>query len=445
MDNILLQKVIITDHPIKNLKNEFKEQYVDALLAFVKGLLNNDNTARFICHEWCASILDTSYEEMKGRKIDVNYEKVIKKGLALKRNGLSFFRMKHQFFFDVFYIIHMSKINNEDRINAYKTAYSILKKKYSNFFISGALNNTYGYFMNIMNQKNEKGKPFTFNDNKIPSELRMHYKKNASIDINQYKKILVVANVSAGKSTLINAIIGKRINESRTTACTNRLNYIYSSYNPGMTINHKGVYDFSGFNSYFKSDQFVIGATDYKGILNEKVCIIDTPGINNAEDQNHKAITTKAIEDTKNYNVAIYVSNCQYFGTNDERELLIKLIKTTKSKNIPIIFVLNQLDKFKTKEDSIEKVMNEYESDLIKMGVNNPVIIPVSSRYAMLLRTGAEDEDEEFELDLLKKKFEKDFFDLPKYIKSKIGNSYENRPDYRSGICSLESAIIRNV
>ena len=445
MDSILLQKVFIENHPIKTLKSEFRSQYVDALIAYVRQLSNNDKTFLMICSEWCACILETSYESIVNRSVSGNQGILIRNGLKLKRDGLSFFRMKHQFFFDAFYLVYLSSNNDSDRVKTYKIAYTLLKEKYSNLFITEALDNSYRYFMSMMRLKDENGKPFKYNERKIPLSLRLHHQKNASININRYKKILVVANVSAGKSTLINAIIGKRINESRTSACTSRLNYIYSSYNTGMTIKSHDSYDFSGFDSYFKSNQFVVGATDYKGILNEKVCIIDTPGINNAEDQNHKVITTKAIEDTRNYNVAVYVSNCQYFGTNDEKVLLTKLINTAKSQNIPLIFVLNQLDKFKTKEDSIEKMLNEYESDLKKLGVANPVIIPISSRYAMLLRTGADGEDEEFELELLKKKFEKDFFNLPKYLKAKIGSSFEKRPEYRSGICCLEEVIMNNI
>ena len=124
---------------------------------------------------------------------------------------------------------------------------------------------------------------------------------------------------------------------------------------------------------------------------------------------------------------------------------MTKLIKTTKDNDIPVIFVLNQLDKFNPKEDSVEKMLREYELDLNEMGIANPVVIPVSSRYAMLLRTGGDGEDEEFELNQLKRKFEKDYFNLPKYLKSNIGSQYSNREDYKSGICCLENVILNNL
>ena len=38
----------------------------------------------------------------------------------------------------------------------------------------------------------------------------------------------MVANVSAGKSTLINALVGYRLNRIKTTACTDKLVYIHN-------------------------------------------------------------------------------------------------------------------------------------------------------------------------------------------------------------------------
>lgn len=445
MNSILCQKVYIENHPVKSLTFKLKNQYVNALIAYVKYVLKSQNTSMMICNEWCSSIMGTSYESLVKRNVEGDLRKYINEGLTLKRIGFSFFRMKHQFFFDAFYLIFLSNDNDQDRVKYYNDAYFVLKNEFSNIFTRKSLDNSYRFFVYQAEHLTEKRKTYTFHDSKMPLALRKHYYDNIEVISKSWKRILVVANVSAGKSTLINALIGKRINESRTTACTSRLNYIYSSKNPGMTILKNDRYYFSDFNSYYGSDEFVVGATDFKGILKNNICIIDTPGMNNAEDKKHGEITAKAIEETDGYDIAVYVCNCQYFGTTDEKYLLTKLIKTTKDNDIPVIFVLNQLDKFNPKEDSVEKMLREYELDLNEMGIANPVVIPVSSRYAMLLRTGVDGEDEEFELNQLKRKFEKDYFNLPKYLKSNIGSQYSNREDYKSGICCLENVILNNL
>ena len=58
-----------------------------------------------------------------------------------------------------------------------------------------------------------------------------HRKQNIIYTNKPIKRILVVANVSAGKSTLINALTGYRVNMARNLACTNALHFIYNKAN----------------------------------------------------------------------------------------------------------------------------------------------------------------------------------------------------------------------
>ena len=55
-----------------------------------------------------------------------------------------------------------------------------------------------------------------------------HRHRNIKFRNMKQQRILVVANVSAGKSTLINALLGHKINKIRSTACTSRLCEIYN-------------------------------------------------------------------------------------------------------------------------------------------------------------------------------------------------------------------------
>ena len=146
----------------------------------------------------------------------------------------------------------------------------------------------------------------------------------------------------------------------------------------------------------------------------ERICFIDTPGINNAEDSRHKQITEDVIK-KGDYDAVMYVSNCQYFGTNDEHNLL-KFLKANVKK--PILFVLNQLDVFDPEEDSINKMLNEYKSDLKKFGFRDPEIIPVSAYASFLFRL---DSSYLTKTEAIKQKnmielFKDDYYNLPKYI-----------------------------
>ena len=99
MNSILCQKVYIENHPVKSLTFKLKNQYVNALIAYVKYVLKSQNTSMMICNEWCSSIMGTSYESLVKRNVEGDLRKYINEGLTLKRIGFSFFRMKHQFFF----------------------------------------------------------------------------------------------------------------------------------------------------------------------------------------------------------------------------------------------------------------------------------------------------------------------------------------------------------
>ena len=131
-------------------------------------------------------------------------------------------------------------------------------------------------------------------------------------------------------------------------------------------------------------------------------------------------------------------SNCRYFGTNDEKNILTFLKKNTRK---TIIFVLNQLDSFKQKEDSIDKMLTDYKSDLIKMGFKSPIIIPISAKAALLFKLSETelDEDELFEKEIYERKFEKDYYNLL-FTKGYKGNDLIER----TGIRELERILMNN-
>ena len=53
------------------------------------------------------------------------------------------------------------------------------------------------------------------------------WKENNNFNNQKEKKVLITATMSAGKSTLINALIGKKISKVTNEACTEKLHYIY--------------------------------------------------------------------------------------------------------------------------------------------------------------------------------------------------------------------------
>lgn len=101
--------------------------------------------------------------------------------------------------------------------------------------------------------------------------------------------------------------------------------------------------------------------------------------------------------------------------------------------------MLNQLDRFKKKEDSIEKMVNDYRSYLKKIGFRSPQIIPISAQAALLMKLSEKEMDEEDLEDrfFFERKFRQDYYNLPNYI----GEEYS---DF-TGIELLEDRIRKEI
>lgn len=79
-------------------------------------------------------------------------------------------------------------------------------------------------------------------------------------------------------------------------------------------------------------------------------CLIDTPGVNFSLNSEHLNITRRAIEHEA-WDYLIYIVNGEYPGTNDDKNHLEYVFQHVPDSKI--IFVLNKLDRYSSKDDSI--------------------------------------------------------------------------------------------
>lgn len=421
MDLILNRICSIENHPVSKLDIKFRIKYVRGLGACLYVLSSNSHITKMLYWAWANSIIrDTSnlYDYW------TNDLSAAKSAISLQRKRFSFFSMRYSFFYDVFYLLEHSFLSG----NINSNIYNFLKENLCGFFTKKTLENVYKHFSSEgVTCKN------------IDESLIEHRRKNNTILSQKEKKILVVANVSAGKSTLINALVGHRINRTKTTACTNRLVAHHNKIiNDGYTLKENdNSYRYCCNISEVNNDNIVETAFPFNSSLsNERICFIDTPGFNNAKELKHRKITKDAIL-KGDYDAVIYVSNSMYFGTNDEHNLL-ELLKVKVKK--PILFVLNQLDNFVPEEDSIAKMLNDYKSDLIKFGFKKPIIVPVSAYASFLFRTETSllSKIEMRKLEMLNEVFECDYYDLPMYINEQSSKDKLSM----TGIISLENKLI---
>lgn len=180
-------------------------------------------------------------------------------------------------------------------------------------------------------------------------------------------KILVVANMSAGKSAFINALIGQKVNKSQNMACTSDIYTISSRYQDSDEVIE--IADRHA-EAYFRGR-----------LAKQKFDIVDTPGVNSSMDDDHRNITLKAIDEGQ-YNLLVMLMNATQLGTEDDDNLL-EYIKE-KAKDKQILFVINKIDAIRPEEESFDDIIRNQTDYLVKKGFEDPIVCPISAKAALL-------------------------------------------------------------
>lgn len=293
--------------------------------------------------------------------------------------------------------------------------------------------------------------------------------KNSKFEIN------VVATMSSGKSTLVNALLCKQLmpaaNEATTATIvkiidTEQDNFSAVAFDKSGNIVKKiddvTLKDMKELNDDIKVSTVELrGKIPFVSSVGMKLVLVDTPGPNNSRDKSHEEMTHKMFcESSKS--LVLYVMNGQQLGINDEKVFLdyicANMKEGGKQSRERFIFAVNKMDAFKPKEDAdgrdcIENALNNVKKGLEERGIYNPNIFPVTACAALELRTK---DDEPMALDNFKrgtKKYEVlhfenyyHFSNLPETVHQRINNLIDTADEnelveIHSGIVSIEQAI----
>lgn len=218
----------------------------------------------------------------------------------------------------------------------------------------------------------------------------------------------VIATMSAGKSTLINALLQEKIMPSKQQACTATVTEIHDS---DETTPHAETKDRNG-NLLNVIEPVTL---EEMKMLNENpevsriyvdydipfvdsneisLVLVDTPGPNNSRDENHQIETFKALSQSSKA-LVLYVLNATQLASNDDANLLSKVADSMKvggkQSRDRFIFVLNKLDTYINGEDSVQEALKEAKQYLEDKGINDPNIYPVTALRALEIRTVLKD------------------------------------------------------
>lgn len=316
-------------------------------------------------------------------------------------------------------------------------------------------------------------------------ESNSFLKEKISQTLDKDFNVYVIATMSSGKSTLINAMLGCSLLPALNEATTATIATIYDNDNE-----YAGEYNFKCLNA---KNQVVIDedvdvsnkesakessmkiaewnkSTDisniniYGNILsftereNVRLVLTDTPGPNNSQNEEHALTTMRFIKDSDRNPLILYVLNATQMGIKDDKRLLKEIAEVVnkggKQNKDRFIFVLNKVDVFDPERgespfDAIEKAKIYLRNN----GIVNPQVYPVSAYLTLLLRTNKLNPElltrnDRHNLIRLKDLFEEeDSMDLVQYMpltskqKAMLDNKNLDTVLYRSGMPALEVVI----
>ena len=229
--------------------------------------------------------------------------------------------------------------------------------------------------------------------------------------LNDEFEITVVATMSAGKSTLINALLQQKIMPSSQEACTATISRIKDTDDTTFTaIPHP---------TYGEPFEAIAGVTlEQMNVLNNdenismielhgdipftdtketSLVLIDTPGPNNSRDENHLKMTYKNLSESSK-TLVLYILNATQLGVNDDSKLLDAVAESMKvggkqSKD-RYLFVVNKLDQFRKGEDNVEMSLAKVRKYLANRGIEDPHIFPATALPALDIRQILKHSDE---------------------------------------------------
>lgn len=273
-------------------------------------------------------------------------------------------------------------------------------------------------------------------------------------------EILVMATMSSGKSTLINALLSKKLLPSSNEACTatitkvinkNQKNYsakafsikrelLYEEYD----VSYEKMRDWN--NDENISEIEIYGIIPFANTLN--LTLIDTPGPNNSRNIEHQKMLEINLKNINKNTIILYVLNATQLGITDDSNLLDYLIKNVGNNTKHIIFALNKLDCFGD-DDDISETITGVQKYLQKKGIAEPNIFPMAALPALLIRsepqTRRQKHKRDYYIDIMNidKNLHLEKYSIIEIENHKLKNiKNEERALLHTGIHTLENKII---
>ena len=433
-EDILIIQQYLKIHPVINMNLGIKRKYMRLLINFVSKIESENQWVNQMFQLYSLT-LDVG---------DVNKDEFDLKDM----NIIERFKFRHYRYFILIDCLFIGAFNDNEKEKGMQIFESILdfygerhRKKLQQIFDA---------FYSNENEKIVRDFP------ELASIYRIIW-KNRKFIARREKRIMITANMSAGKSTLLNALTGKMVSKTQNMACTSKNHYLHNKAGEdGLTTKWDSSFTLDATTEMLMKDdeenitnEIHIG-TRFRSLqdIDNKVCFIDTPGVNSSVEKTHKEVTNEIIKNTE-CDLLIYLFNAENIGSDDDFEHL-NFVKENYSGDI--IFLVNKMDRFRKDQDSVLQTIKNVKEDLEKLDFKNPKVYPISAYAAYLAKMSMYNEklneDEEDELNFFRRKLSRKEFSYETYYPEKINidtltNKY-SEVLVHSGVLSLEKLIFGN-
>lgn len=238
-----------------------------------------------------------------------------------------------------------------------------------------------------------------FDELKTP-EIKKVFEKSLDSEF----PISVLATMSSGKSTLINALLEQQLLPSKNQACTAKITKIKdvdglehfsaTSYDKDHkqlvkreNITSDDLEDFN--NSEYVHEIEIIGDVPNISSDSMNLVIYDTPGPNNSQNEDHGKHAYRMISSDEKP-LILYVINGANAATTDDKRLLDKIAEKMnepgKQSKDRFLFIVNKIDEYDLEKESLDDLLQNVVNYLEDIGIKNPTLFPTSAETAKIIR-----------------------------------------------------------
>lgn len=389
-DEYAISYPLLSQHPLRNRAPKIRAQYIWLLNYFRRKYCSGNSAVKARLQRFSSNLLPEGLptipflrkwvRRMCTTKQDIEKMQLRYSITAITRerfSGLNPYSLRYIFLFDCIFLLApddpdlavriCDEINRNSNISIFKKRMQRLEK---------------GMFsLEIGNQKW---------DLVSEEQWKNWYDTRRYLTMSK-RTIVFTATMSAGKSTLINAVMGQELAFAKKAACTASVMEFQSVPTYQTQYNVIGqdqiLTNISAeeVKNYTKGQENPCIVSSYfeSRINKAKVSIFDTPGVNSSRNPKHKEITKSMLLNGKK-DIIVYVIPVENYGAEDDY-VHLQFIRQKVSYN-KIIFVINMMDTCDFEDDSVKEIVDNITNHLLSLGYENPIICPVSAKAGLLFK-----------------------------------------------------------